>query len=170
MTTAWPQRKSMSGRNALGPVAALTAVLGAAALTGPICAATTERLVVERYTGLAISGYDPVAYFTDGRAVPGKDEFEQALAGAVWRFHNAGNMAAFAADPEVYAPRFGGYDPLDIARGVAVPGNPELWLIRGKRLYFFYTAAARDAFAADSGRTLATADRAWPPIARALVE
>ena len=93
-------------------------------LAGPIGAATTERIVVDRNSGLAISGFDPVAYFTDAKPLPGKGEYEQAVAGAVWRFRSAGNRAAFKADPDVYMPRFGGYDPVGVARGVAVPGNP----------------------------------------------
>lgn len=138
-------------------------------LAGPIGAATTERVVVDRNSGLAISGFDPVAYFTDAQALPGKGEYEQAVAGAVWRFRSVGNQAAFMADPNVYMPRFGGYDPVGVARGVAVAGNPLLWVISGKRLYLFYAAETRDAFADDSDRTIATADREWSSVNRTLV-
>ena len=110
-----------------------------------IRAATTEQIVVDRHSGLAISGFDPVAYFIDGTAVPGKDEFEHTFAGVVWRFRNEGNRAAFVADPELYMPRFGGYDPVAVARGVAVPGDPRLWLMSDERLYLFYSPEARDA-------------------------
>ena len=101
-------------------------------------------------TGLAISGFDPVAYFTDGAPTPGKGEFEYRWAGAVWRFRNEGNRSAFIADPDVYMPRFGGYDPVGVARGVGVPGDPQIWLVTGERLYLFYTPAAREAFAGDT--------------------
>jgi hypothetical protein len=70
---------------------------------------------------LAINGFDPLAYFIDGAPLQGTDDFEHPYAGAVWRFRNEGNRAAFIADPEVYMPRYGGYDPVGIARGVAVP-------------------------------------------------
>ena len=83
-------------------------------------AATTERVVVNRYSGLAIEGFDPVAYFTDSAAVRGVADFEAAEAGAVWRFRNEGNRASFVAHPEVYGPQFGGYDPVDLGRGVTV--------------------------------------------------
>ncbi|HEY2230968.1 MAG TPA: YHS domain-containing (seleno)protein [Xanthobacteraceae bacterium] len=106
-------------------------------LAGQSRSATTERVVVDRNSGLAISGFDPVAYFTDAQALPGKGEFEQAVGGTVWRFRNAGNRAAFMADPELYTPRYGAYDPVDVARSVAVARNPLLWLINGERLYFF---------------------------------
>jgi hypothetical protein len=138
-------------------------------LGGSIAAATTERIVVDRNSGLAISGFDPVAYFTDAQALPGKAEYEQAFAGTVWRFRNAGNRAAFLADPNIYMPRFGGYDPVDVARGVAVAGNPLLWIISGERLYLFYAAATRDELAGDNTRVITTADRNWPSISRMLV-
>jgi hypothetical protein len=137
-------------------------------LTVSIKAATTEYVVVDRNTGLAINGFDPVAYFTDGTPRPGKGEFEYTWEGAVWRFSNDGNRGAFVANPEIYMPRFGGYDPVGVARGVGVPGNPQLWLVTGERLYLFYTPEARDAFAADADETSATADRNWPAVQRTL--
>ena len=107
-----------------------------------IRAATTEQLVVDRNSGLAINGFDPVAYFIDGVASLGKGDFEASFAGAVWRFRNEGNRGAFVADPEIYMPRYGGYDPIGVARGVAVAGDPRLWTLAGARLYLFSTAGA----------------------------
>jgi hypothetical protein len=150
----------------LAAVAGLGLVLG---LLGPIGAATTERIVIDRNSGLAISGFDPVAYFTDAKATQGKGEFEQVVAGAAWRFASAGNSAAFRADADVYMPRFGGYDPVGVARGVAVAGNPRLWIISGERLYLFYSAEARDEFAGHGDRIAATAEREWPSVSRLLV-
>jgi hypothetical protein len=118
MTATRRQRKLRICRPRAG--LALAAVVAAGlGLAGPIGAATTERVVIDRFSGLAISGFDPVAYFTDAKPLQGKGEFEQVVAGAVWRFLNAGNSAAFKADPHVYMPRFGGYDPVGVARGVA---------------------------------------------------
>ena len=127
-------------------------------------AATTEYVVVDRNSGLAINGFDPVAYFTEGAARPGRAEFEYTFAGAVWRFRNQGNLSAFADDPEVYMPRFGGYDPVDMARGVAVPGDPRVWLIVEERLYFFFKPEARELFGRDAEQLAATADRNWPSV------
>ena len=62
-------------------------------------AATTERVVVNRHTGLAIDGFDPVAYFVDGAPKHGRAELELRSGGATWRFRNEGNRAAFAARP-----------------------------------------------------------------------
>jgi hypothetical protein len=126
--------------------------------------AATEYLVVDRNSGLAISGFDPVAYFTNGEATLGKGEFEYSWQGAVWRFRNEGNRAAFMADPDVYKPRFGGYDPVAVGRGVGVPGNPQVWLVSDERVYLFYTPAARAAFARNPDVAIATADEHWPSV------
>jgi hypothetical protein len=127
-------------------------------------AETTEQVVTDLKTGLAISGFDPVAYFIDGAPVLGKDQFEHTYAGVVWRFRNQGNLGAFIANPDVYMPRFGGYDPLAVARGIAVPGDPRIWLMSGERLYLFYAAAGRDTFAKDAERLTTLADRKWPEL------
>jgi hypothetical protein len=133
-------------------------------------AATTERVVVNRFSGLAIEGYDPVAYFADARPTIGLPEFEATQAGAVWRFHNEGNRASFVAHPDIYGPQFGGYDPIDLARGVTIAGNPRFWLVSGERLYLFGREANRDAFAADPERVLREANTRWPTLERELAQ
>jgi hypothetical protein len=131
---------------------------------------TTERIVVNRYSGLAIEGFDPVAYFTDSRAVRGLPDFEAAEAGTVWRFHNASNRDAFTAHPEIYGPQFGGYDPIDVARGVAYAGNPRFFLVSGQRLYLFGREESRSAFAADPSRFLDNARSRWPSVVSTLAQ
>jgi hypothetical protein len=123
-----------------------------------------ERVVVDLHTGLAIAGFDPVAYFVEASAVLGKGDFEYAVAGAVWRFRNEGNRAAFVDDPQVYMPQFGGYDPVAVARGVGVPGNPRVWLIVENRLYLFYTPETRAAFADNAKTIVEAAARNWPAV------
>jgi len=145
----------------------IRAAVLAATLGSPIPvmrAATTEQIVTERHSGLAINGFDPVAYFIDGAATPGKDAYEYVFAGVVWRFANEGNRGAFALDPYVYMPRFGGYDPVGVARGVAVPGDPRLWLVAQERLYLFFSREARSAFAGDPEYQITNADRMWPAV------
>ena len=149
-------------------IALLAAVGAPVGLDWTARAATTERLVVNRYSGLAIEGYDPVAYFTDERPLRGLPDYEAAESGAVWRFRNAGNRASFAAHPDIYGPRFGGYDPIDLARGIAYAGNPRFWLISRQRLYLFGREQSRDAFAADPKRSLLDASARWPAIEKTL--
>ena len=124
-------------------------------------AATTERVVVNRFSGLAIEGYDPVAYFVDAHPAVGLPDFEATEAGAVWRFRNEGNRASFVAHPDIYGPQFGGYDPIDLARGVTYAGNPRFWLVSGERLYLFGREQNRDAFAADPAHVLREANVRW---------
>ena len=129
-------------------------------------AETPEPVVFNRYTGLALDGFDPVAYFVDGKPRAGRPDLELRSGGASWRFANEGNMAAFAADPDIYTPRFGGHDPLAVVRGAATPGHPELWLIVDDQLYLFYSEAARAAFARDSEGVIEAAERHWPDVVR----
>jgi hypothetical protein len=131
-------------------------------------AATDNQLTVNLDTGLAISGFDPVAYFTESKAEFGRPEIELNLDGVVWRFTNEGNRGAFAAHPEVYAPRFGGFDPVAISGDRSVQGHPLFWVVVGQRLYLFYSEKTRAAFLADPGRIIDTAERKWPGVARAL--
>ena len=91
-------------------------------------------------------------------------------AGAVWRFRNEGNRASFVAHPEIYGPQFGGYDPVDLARGVTYAGNPRFWLVVGQRLYLFGREENRDAFAADPARFLRDATARWPALEQALAQ
>lgn len=141
---------------------ALLAALGVAAPAGH--AATTERIVVNRFSGLAIDGFDPVAYFVDGKPCLGLQEFEAWQGGVVWRFRNEGNRASFLAHPDIYGPQFGGYDPMDLARGVTVAGNPRLWVVAEERLFLFSREDNRDAFAADPERYLRQAAERWPAL------
>src|SRR5262249_35406866 len=122
----------------LAILASAAAVAAAVTAASVVSAAPTGQIVGDRRSGLAIHGFDPVAYFTDDSALLGRKELELSYAGAVWRFRNAGNRAAFMQRPDVYMPQFGGYDPILLARQVATPGHPQFWLIVEDRLYLFY--------------------------------
>ncbi len=166
--TAWRQE-----RYALRAEMAFFALLAALCAGCPgfsASAQTTERVVVNRFSGVAIEGYDPVAYFVERRPELGLEDFETRQNGAVWRFHNEGNRASFVAHPEIYGPRFGGYDPVEVARGVAFAGNPRFWLVSGQRLYLFGLEANRDAFAADPEPFLHKAAERWPALKQTLAQ
>jgi hypothetical protein len=164
MTAARQKRKRLCA----GFTVAAGILMALAAGPSTSIAATTERLVVDWHTGMAIGGYDPVAFFTDGRPVAGSANFELRYAGAIWRFRNVGNRDAFAAQPDIYMPKFGGYDPIGVIRGVAVAGNPNVWLITGERLYLFYDRGRLERFVTDAERLSAEAERKWPDVKRAL--
>ena len=165
------QRQERNGwRRGIAFIALVAVVAVPAASQFTAQATTTERVVADRYSGLAIGGFDPVSYFADGEPRIGLPEVEVAHAGALWRFRNEANRAAFVARPDIYAPQFGGYDPVDVARGVALAGNSLLWLVAGQRLYLFGHRANRDAFAADPAGVLRDAQQRWPAIRETLAQ
>ena len=128
----------------------------------------SSPIVTDGQTGIALDGFDAVAYFTGDGPVQGRAEFEYTFAGVTWRFRSEGNRAVFADHPEVYAPQFGGYDPIAIGRGVSVPGHPLTWAIVGDRLYLFYDSKARANFIEAPRRAISAARRQWPNVSRTL--
>ena len=104
MTAQRQERNGAWRRRAFCPRIALIALWAVACLvaSSAVHATTTERVVVNRFSGLAIEGYDPVAYFAEAQPVKGLPDFEASQAGAIWRFHNEGNRASFVAHPEIY--------------------------------------------------------------------
>lgn len=90
-------------------------------------------------TGLAIAGYDPIAYFEFNTATLGDEEFELVWHGVSWRFMNKGNLDAFKRSPSLYAPRFAGYDAYAVSQGVLSEGRPSVWAIMDGRLHLFHT-------------------------------
>ena len=156
----------MRGLAGVGLVVALALALPGAGSAGVM---TTERVVTDPLTGLAIAGIDPVAYFTDAAPTPGNPEYELLYAGVIWRFCNEGNKAAFAANPDTYMPRYGGYDPIGVARSLAVSGNPLVWVLSDDHLYLFHTEEARTRFLADPDDAIRRADAAWPAVFDSLV-
>ncbi|PLX35806.1 MAG: hypothetical protein C0606_17040 [Hyphomicrobiales bacterium] len=146
----------------------LLAVLALFVIGGVARAVTTERIVVDPMTGLALNGYDPVAYFVDGEPRLGSSDFEIAFEGAYWRFANKGNMEAFQSAPDIYKPRFGGYDALAVARGSVAPGNPHVWTIHEQRLYFFLSPSARTIWKMDASAFARDGEHRWPALENSL--
>jgi hypothetical protein len=152
---------------------AIIALALSVSLLGLVCApqsraATTELVISDPLTGLALYGFDPVAYFIDAEAREGLAGFELKHAGLVWRFRNEGNRAAFSARPGDYMPRFGGYDPLGVARGVAAAGFPSLFVIHDNKLVLFMSEESRATFLANPNETMSAAEAAWPKVAQKL--
>jgi hypothetical protein len=116
--------------------------------------------------GVAIRGYDPVAYFTLGRPVVGSPDLEHVWHDARWRFATAEHRAMFAAEPERYAPRFGGFCTGGVAFGNLAPIDPEAWIIVDGRLYLHHDKAGRDETAASPGGAIAAAARNWATLGR----
>ena len=122
----------------------------------------------EVYTGtfssLAIGGYDSVAFFTQGRPVEGKAEFEVDYKAAKWRFASAENLAMFKADPAKYAPQYGGYCSWAMAQGYLAGGFAQYWKIVNGKLYLNYDQSVQDKWVKDIPGFIAAADKNWPAI------
>ena len=115
--------------------------------------------------GLAIRGYDPVAYFTDGRPVAGDPAYTAEWQGATWRFASAGHRNMFLAEPEKYAPQYGGFCAWAVAaKGKLYSTQPDNWTIHDGRLFLNYNDDIQARFEADIPGFIAEADRRWPQI------
>ncbi len=112
--------------------------------------------------GLAIRGYDPVAYFRDRGPRLGKPDFTVQHGGATWRFASAEHKALFEADPERYLPAYGGFCAYGTSRGYLVKIEPEAWSIVDGRLYLNYDLSVRAAWLGRTKTYIARADGNWP--------
>jgi hypothetical protein len=112
-------------------------IVGLAALVAACRFAASPRAAVAQEVPLAIKGYDPVAYFTDGRPVHGLPTIEYEWDEQRYRFANAGHRDLFEADPERYAPQFGNFCAMALSKGELVRADPENWLISDGKLYIF---------------------------------
>ena len=110
----------------------------------------------------AIHGYDPVAYFTESKAVKGDRKFTYAWNTATWYFASQQNLDAFKANPEKFAPQYGGYCAFGLADGHKAPTDPEAWMIVNNKLYFNYNKNVQQLWKKKPQEYIDTADKKWP--------
>jgi YHS domain-containing protein len=115
-------------------------------------------------SGLALKGYDPVAYFSEKKPVQGKAEFTARHEGATYRFASAANRDAFVAAPAKYTPQYGGYCAFGTASGYKAPIEPDAWTIVDGKLYLNYNRSVRSRWASDIPGYIRKADEQWPAI------
>ena len=114
--------------------------------------------------GVAIEGTDPVAYFEQGAPVAGSSDFEHEWMDATWRFASAENRDRFAADPEKYAPQYGGYCAWAVSQGYTAKIDPAAWKIVDDKLYLNYSKDVQTQWSADIPGNITKADANWPQI------
>jgi YHS domain-containing protein len=119
------------------------------------------------FGGVAIDGYDPVAYFLDGKPVEGSKRWSEEWNGATWRFASAAHRDLFAAAPEKYAPQYGGYCAWAVGHGYTAGIDPDAWSIRDGKLYLNYDLEIREQWLADAPGWIAKGDVNWPEVATA---
>jgi YHS domain-containing protein len=118
--------------------------------------------IYTNWRGLAVSGYDPVAYFSVGKPVAGSPEYSTEWRGVTWRFSNAENLAKFKANPELYAPQYGGYCAWAVSNGKTASADPEAWKIVNGKLYLNYSHEVQAQWQQDVPGNIQKADRNWP--------
>ena len=114
--------------------------------------------------GDAIQGYDPVAYFTQATPVKGNKEFTYLWKDANWSFANKENLAAFKADPEKFAPQFGGYCAYGMMEGHKAPTQPDAWTIVDGKLYLNYNKNVRELWSKNQPEYIRKAIENWPTV------
>ena len=145
----------------------LTPLFAAIALMfAPVMASEAQAKdpVYQSFLGTAIDGTDPVAYFTEGRPVEGSKEFTHEWNGATWRFSSAENRDKFIADPEAYAPQYGGYCAWAVAQGYTASTDPEAWKIVDGKLYLNYNKSVQQKWEGDIPGHISSADGNWPKV------
>jgi len=143
--------------------ASLLALAPALTLTGTL----PGRLNAQAFftdQGLALRGYDPVAYFTDSAAWPGSEEFTAQWGGVEWRFVSAANRDAFLATPEAFAPQYGGFCAWAMSQGYTAPVSPHAWTIVEGRLYLNASTRVHRRWLRDMEDHITQADANWPAL------
>jgi YHS domain-containing protein len=109
----------------------------------------------------AINGYDPVAYFTESKPVKGKNEFTFVWKESNWFFSSAKNRDLFKADPEKYAPQFGGFCAYGVSEDHKSPTSPDAWTIVDGKLYLNYNKDVKELWTKDRDSRIKVANENW---------
>lgn len=149
-------------RRAYGLVAVLSLLLTA------FVASAAGKGAVFNESGVAIRGYDPVAYFTEQTALAGKSTITHQWRGATWQFASAANRDRFVADPERYTPQYGGYCAYAASNGYIAPTDPHAWTVHDGKLYLNYSKHVRSRWLEDVPGHISRADVNWPDLMKKL--
>lgn len=124
---------------------------------------TTQGLTLAG-PGLALRGYDPVAYFTEGKPVIGTATYTTTYNEAAYRFATEEHLQTFNAKPETYVPQYGGFCAFGAAVGAKFDGDPELWKIVDGKLYLNLNPDIQEQWQKDIAGHITKADKNWPTI------
>lgn len=112
----------------------------------------------------AINGYDPIAYFKEGQAVKGKNEFSTVWKGARWLFSSEQNLETFKSGPEKYAPQYGGYCAYGASEGHKSPTQADAFTIVNDKLYLNYNKDVKQEWNKNQQERIQKADETWPTL------
>lgn len=136
-------------------------VLAAAALQAQAAEPPVFTGIVK---GVAVGGYDAVAYFVDGKPVKGRQDIALEHGGATWRFATAANRDTFKAEPAKYVPQYGGYCAWAVSQGYTAKGDPNAWTVAGGKLYLNYDKSVQSTWEKDIPGHVGKADVNWPKV------
>jgi hypothetical protein len=136
--------------------------LGTACLS--VAAAASADPINKNGSGVAIKGYDPVAYFTQSKPVKGSPNFTHQWMGATWQFASAEDRDMFAKEPEKFAPKYGGYCAYGVSQGHTAPIDPEAWTIIEGKLYLNYSQGVKKTWSGDTNKYIDMAEKKWPEL------
>ena len=113
------------------------------------------------FSSIAIDGFDPVAYHTEGTAKKGSESFTYEWNESIWQFENESNRDLFTASPEKYVPQYGGYCGFAVSTGFTAKANPEIFEIIDGKLYFFSAEDVKSEWEKDLTNNISTCDNNW---------
>ena len=126
--------------------------------------AAEDPVYTSFFSNQAAGGYDVTAYFTENKPVEGSSKYSTEYMGADWLFASQENLDKFLADPEKYAPKYGGYCAWAVAKGDLYKGDPLHWSIHEGSLYLNYDKSVKDKWLKDKEGFIQSANSQWPNI------
>lgn len=147
---------------------ALSALTVVILLQSALCVSTANAADKMFYTGylsnVAVDGYDPVSYFTQGRPVKGSKDFSTHYQGVDFHFASQTNLDRFKADPTAYVPQYGGYCAWAVSQGYTAKGDAKHWHIENGKLYLNYSASVKKTWESDMSGFIEKANANWPDV------
>jgi YHS domain-containing protein len=128
------------------------------------CTVHAQQAEIFSPAGKAIRGYDPVAFFREGKPVMGADSLTYTWRGAQWNFANRSNLDSFTLHPDRYAPQYGGYCAYGTAQGHKAATQVDTWSIVDGKLYFNYNQKVKTGWDKDRKALIEKADLQWPAV------
>jgi YHS domain-containing protein len=135
-----------------------------AAIMTAAAGSNAQKAEVFSKDGKAIRGFDPVAYFTQGKPVKGNDKLHYKWKDATWYFSSQQNLDAFKNAPEKYAPQYGGYCAYGLSNGYKATTEPDAWSVVNGKLYLNYDTGVRNEWNKTRDQRIKKADENWPQI------
>ncbi|POR50827.1 YHS domain-containing (seleno)protein [Bosea psychrotolerans] len=136
----------------------------AAALTGASAVAAIAADSINQVDGVALHGFDPVAYFVQKRPLKGDPEITYQYKGVTYEFHSAANLALFKKSPDKYLPQYGGFCAFAVAAGAKADIDPYAFAINDGKLYVNFSVDKRDSFQKKVTENVAKANGNWPKV------